>query len=143
MQTARGQYRNFKTLEPLINKASMSSNNIPPAQVLNRALATKNTQGVMGGLAQLGQQMGKEYPNSGTAPRLFWQRLLTEPTALLEPGMWAGATGIPYLTAKAMTSGPGERYLSKGLLSITPERERLLKAGFGVPAGLLGLLATQ
>lgn len=143
MQTARGQYRNFKTLEPLINKASMSSNNIPPAQVLNRALATGNTQGQMGGLAQLGQQMGKEYPNSGTAPRLFWQRLLTEPTALLEPGMWAGATGIPYLTAKAMTSGPGERYLSKGLLSITPERERLLKAGLGVPAGLLGLLATQ
>lgn len=135
MQTARGQYRNFKTLEPLIEKASMSSNNIPPAQVLNRALATGNTQGEMGGLAQLGQIMGKEYPNSGTVPRLFWQDLMTNPLHILNPSYAIGATGVPYLAAKTLTSAPAESYLTHGLLRISPERERALMA----LGGLLGI----
>jgi hypothetical protein len=135
MTQARGQYRNFKTLEPLISKAGMTSNNIPPMQVLSRALATKNTQGEMSGLAQLGQTIGREYPNSGTAPRLFWQNLLTSPNSILSPNYLLGASSIPLLTAKTLTSGPVEKYLTKGMLGVTPEVERrLIRLG-----GLLGL----
>jgi hypothetical protein len=135
MTQARGQYRNFKTLEPLISKAGMTSNNIPPMQVLSRALATKNTQGEMSGLAQLGQTIGREYPNSGTAPRLFWQNLLTSPNSILSPNYLLGASSIPLLTAKTLTSGPVVKYLTHGMLGVTPEVERrLIRLG-----GLLGL----
>jgi hypothetical protein len=139
MQAARGQYRNFKTLEPLIEKASMSSSNIPAAQVLNRALVTGNTQGEMGGLAQLGQVMGKEYPNSGTVPRLFWQDLMLNPTRIINPAYLVGATGVPYTAAKVMTSGPMEKYLTNGLLSVSPSTEYLLKRLGSGGGGLLGL----
>jgi hypothetical protein len=134
MTQARGQYRNFKTLEPLIAEAGMTSNNIPPMKVMNRALATKNTQGEMSGLAQLGRTIGREYPNSGTAPRLFWQNILTSPQSITSPQYLVGATGIPLLTAKTLTSAPVEKYLTHGLLGVTPEMEkRLIKLG-----GLLG-----
>lgn len=134
MVQARGQYRNFKTLEPLIAEAGMTSNNIPPMRVMSRALATKNTQGEMSGLAQLGRTIGREYPNSGTAPRLFWQNLLTSPNSITSPSYLIGATGIPLLAAKTLTSSPVEKYLTHGLLGITPEMEkRLIRLG-----GLLG-----
>jgi hypothetical protein len=131
MTAARGQYRNFKTLEPLIEKAAMTSSNIPPAQVMSRALATGNTQGPMQSLAQLGQTMGREYPNSGTAPRMLWQSIFENPLRALNPLASIGGP-TAWLTARAMNSRPGNAYLTNSLM--TPEIERLLMRG----GGLLG-----
>lgn len=130
MATAREQYRNFKTLEPLIEKASMSSSNIPPAQVMSRALATKNSTPEMQNLAQLGQAIGNDYPNSGTAPRMLWQTILSNPLHLLNPLLSVGGP-MAYAAAKAIHGAPGRGYLTNKL---SPEMERLLMTS----GGLLG-----
>lgn len=131
MKAARGEWRNYKTLAPLLDKAGMTTNNIPAAQVATRALASKNTQGAVGDLAQLGQVIGKEYMNSGTAPRLFWQSVLENPLRILNPISSVGAP-FAWTTAQTITRGPGIRYLTNNLM--TPELEsRLMRSG-----GLLG-----
>lgn len=130
MTAARGQYRNFKTLEPLLEKAAMSSSNVPPAQVESRALATGNTQGAMQSLAQLGQTIGRDYPNSGTAPRILWQSIFENPLRALNPLLSIGGP-TSYGVARFINSPAGRAYLTNSL--ITPARERAL-------TGLSGLL---
>ncbi len=109
----------------------MSSSNIPPAQVMSRALATENTQGGMQNLAQLGQAIGNEYPNSGSAPRLLWQEIFKNPLHLLNPAVSVAAP-IAWATAQLIHSPAGRAYLTNGVM--TPEVERLLMRG----GGLLG-----
>ncbi len=130
MDAARGQYRNFKTLEPLLQKAAMGASNIPPAQVASRALATKNFTPEMQNLAQLGQTL-KDYPNSGTTPRLFWQTILSNPAQLLNPFLMVGAPAA-YGVAKAIHNPLSRKYLTNE--AMTPELEALLIRG----GGLLG-----
>lgn len=132
----REQYRNFKTLKPLLEKAAMTSSNIPPMQVMSRALATDNTRGPMQNLAQLGQAIGGDYPNSGTAPRMFWQSILENPLRALNPMMSVGAPAA-WTTAHAIHSPPGRAWLTNKLVS--PEIESLL-TGYG---GLLGAGGTR
>lgn len=131
MNAARSQYRNFKTLEPLLEKAAMTSSNISPKGVASRALATGNTQGPMQSLAQLGQTVGGEYMNSGTAPRLLWQEIIQNPLRLLNPMLSIGGP-TAWTMAHGINSPLGSKYLTNQL--VTPEIERILMRG----GGLLG-----
>lgn len=127
MQAARGQYRNFKTLEPLLQKAGMSNEDISPAQVMTRAIASGNTSPAMMNLATLGQAIGKDYANSGTAPRLFWQDIFRNPLQLANPFPMTA-----YAIAKAMHNPVGSAYLTNELVG--PELLQALTRG----GGLLG-----
>ncbi len=129
MAAARAQYQNFKTLDPLLNKAEMSTGNISPPNVMNRVVVKGNQQPDMRDLATLGQSMG-EYANSGTPARQMWQHPIS--TAL---------SVIPARIAAQIVNSPlGKKYLTQGLLDMTPELEqRLMQAGAG--GGLLGLNA--
>jgi hypothetical protein len=148
MNTARGQYRVAKTLEPL----SSVTGNVSPARL---ATAAKN---LPGDLAQLGQTM-KGLPDSGTAQREFYQRLMTaSPGALVGAGVgigsgdpteglkWGAATMAsqfagPWLASQLLTRAPTRAYLTNGLLS--PAAERALKRLGVSGGGLLGLEATR
>jgi hypothetical protein len=148
MNTARGQYRVAKTLEPLANVTG----DVSPARL---ATAAKN---LPGDLAQLGQTM-KGLPDSGTAQREFYQRLMTaSPGALVGAGVgigsgdpteglkWGAATMAsqfagPWLASQLLTRAPTRAYLTNGLLS--PAAERALKRLGVSGGGLLGLEATR
>lgn len=77
LSRANSQWRNIKTIEPLVAQASAQDGLISPNALLNRvaanqagkaALAT-GTRGDLGTLAQIGKRFISEPPNSGTATR--------------------------------------------------------------------------
>lgn len=99
------------------------------------------------------------FPNSGTGPRTFYQGLFTNPLALYgltagggaalgssggSEGAAAGALAglaLPRAAQSAMFSRAGQRYLTEGLVRLTPaERAALTRAG-GLAA--LGLSAGE
>jgi hypothetical protein len=143
--TARAQYSTGKKLGGL---ASVGGD-VSPARL---ATAAKNLPGAGGDLAELGFRM-KGLPDSGTAQRLFYQNLLgggglgaTAGLVSGDPrdaakGALAGAVSgvaLPYAASKALTSPAFQRYLSQGLLNMTPELERELMLSGQLGGGLLG-----
>jgi len=86
--TARGQYRNLKTVEPLVAKAVDGS--LTPAQLMGRVTADKagksamatGRAGELGELARIGQAM-KPPPTSGTAENMLVG-------GMLNPMNWPG-----------------------------------------------------
>lgn len=143
--TARAQYRVQKTLGGLANVTG----NVSPARL---ATAAKNLPGQGGDLAQLGQAM-KALPDSATAQRLFYQGLLSggigagaglatgDPTEAYKYA--GGAVAAPYLASKLLTSNVGSKYLTQGLLKMTPELEKRLMRVGGWTGGLLGQRLAQ
>lgn len=93
MADARGQYRNFKTLEPLIAKAESQGERVAPLNVANRAAQQGNLGGDVADLGRIGRIIGKEGPNSGTAQNQFARDLLTLRIAGASGGAGAGALG--------------------------------------------------
>lgn len=82
---ARAQWRDMRTIEPLVAKDSVEGN-ISPAQLLGRVTANRagksamatGTRGDLGDLAAIGQRFVKQtVPDSGTARRNLALRLLT------------------------------------------------------------------
>lgn len=77
LQKANSQWRNIKTIEPLVAQASAQDGMISPNALLNRVAATQagkaslatGTRGDLGTLAQIGKRFISEPPNSGTATR--------------------------------------------------------------------------
>jgi hypothetical protein len=77
LQRANGQWRNIKTIEPLVAQASAQDGLISPNALLNRVAANQagkaslatGTRGDLGTLAQIGKRFIGEPPNSGTATR--------------------------------------------------------------------------
>ena len=153
---ARKQWQALKAVEQAAapTSADAVAGNISPAK-LSQAVMRGNKQGMVYGtgdqtlpdLARIGQAFIKDQiPNSGTAQRQMYQNLLTgggagaglaglfmgAPPAALAA---LGATAMtPALVQKLMTSPAGQRYLSQGLLSGSPE---LIKQA----GGLLGRAA--
>lgn len=140
MQTARAQYRAAKTIEPM----AQESGNVSPARLANSA---KGMPGDLGDLAKLGSNM-KSLPDSGTAQRLFYQSLLSggiglgagkasgDPTDAYKYA--AGSFALPYVASKFLASDAGRKYLTKGLLSLSPEMEKKLMQASALGGGLLG-----
>ena len=51
--------------------------------------------------------------------------------------------GTPLAGGKALFSDAGRKYLTSGLMNVSPELERLLIGSGAVPGGLLGLQASR
>lgn len=91
MQSTRGEYRNFKTLDPLIRQAEAQGTDISPLRVAGRVASEQNLSGEVADLGRIGQRIGREGPNSGTAQNQFWQRVLTGAAPFGAAGTGAGA----------------------------------------------------
>jgi hypothetical protein len=149
MKTARGQWQAAKTLEPMAQESGVLS----PARVANGA---KGMPGQLGDLAKLGSKM-KGLPDSGTAQRLFYQQLLSggggaayglytgDPMEGMKAGlaMSGGQLAGPWLASQMLTREPTKKYLTKGLLNVTPEIEEVLKRLGIAGGGLLGYKASR
>ena len=101
LQTARGQYKAMKTIEPLVEKST--TGDVSPAALMQAVRGSYNGMaygggGSLGDLARIGQQFLKEPPSSGTAERTGAKNLLTNLGA-----MGAAALGVdkvaPYAAA--------------------------------------------
>jgi hypothetical protein len=119
-QTARGQYRDLKTIEPLV--AASQDGTIPPAQLLGRVAADRTgkaamasgRRGGLGELARIGQRM-KEPPSSGTAERGAVSGILGG-AAYIDP-VTGGATA---LGLNLLSRGLDSQALAKLLLRQNP-----------------------
>lgn len=92
-------------------------------------------KGEVADVARLGSVL-RPPPNSGTAPRAIYSGL-TGGAMFAEPMTAATMLAGP-ASVQALTTSPAMRaYMTKGLLNMTPEREKLLML-MGGKAGLLG-----
>ena len=128
-QQARRQYANLMTVAPLAARDETGD-------VSGRALLSavnrsgKSTAftggGELGELGRVGRAfVAEQTPNSGTAQRTFFQRFLTDP---LSATWQQGVGGISRPVQTAMNSGAGQRYLSQGLVQLTPQQQALINA---------------
>lgn len=139
---ARRQWGNLKTIEKAVSGTTdvAAQGLVTPAK-LTQAMQSKSKTAYVRGrgdfadLARAGNQVMKEFPDSGTASRA---------AALIKAAsLGAGATGAlsiptalassvaPWLVGRAITSGPGQRYLANQMLGSAaqiPLRQRLLGA---------------
>lgn len=129
LRTARSQYKNLKTIEPLVAK---SENGVISPALLRGEVMRKNPDFASGGggdlaeLAKIGRSfIADQVPNSGTAQRQLAQSLLTgggvgglaymtssDPTTALKWGV--GSVMLPKVAQTALRSAPVQRYLSTG-----------------------------
>jgi hypothetical protein len=129
MESTRGEYRNFKTLEPLIAKAEARGDDISPMNVAQRVASAKNLGGELADLGRIGRVIGKEGPNSGTAQNLWAQRLVTGslPAAGAGAGYYVGGTPEAAMAGGAsalagsllLPKAASGVYLSKALRGMT------------------------
>lgn len=137
----RAQYAAMKTLE---KKGAIKGGNVDPAIVRNvlqsgdrSAFARGAIPGEMADIAAIGNAF-RPLPDSGTAGNTVAQLLLSGGAGLLGPQALATTVAAPWLGGKALFSDAGRRYLTRGLMDVSPELERrLMQSG----AGLLGLPA--
>lgn len=129
LKTVRGQYRNMKTIEPLVAKAENGT--ISPS-LLRGAVMQHTPDYATGGGSDLGElaRIGRlfvsdQVPNSGTAQRAMAQTLLTggiggatwattgDPNMAMKAGMGtlAGTVLLPKAAQMALNSRPVQRYL--------------------------------
>lgn len=93
---------------------------------------------ITGDLADIARVSGvmRQPPQSGTVPRAFYTGAgMTG--AVLEPTTTAAAFGLPALLQGVTASPAMRRYMTKGLVNLTPEEIAALTRGGGY-AGLLG-----
>lgn len=108
LQMAKDQYRNLKTVQDIVPKAT--DGNISPALLLGRVMANDKSVAYTGGgklgtLARGGQQFLKDIPGSQTPERqLFYGAMGSAGAAYLAPevivpalSVWAGSKGIKSL----------------------------------------------
>jgi hypothetical protein len=138
---ARKQWASLRTLE---TGKVVEGGNVMPGR-LDSALNTRYKQaykegklsGELADIAKLGQ-VYKPLPQSGTTPRAMYSGLAGG-AAFVDPMTAATMLGAPVAAQKFLQSDAGRKYLTKGLLEVSPETEKwLMRAG----GGLLGLPAT-
>lgn len=109
LQTAKSQYRNLKTIQPIAAKADVGD--ISPA--LLRGAVNTNTGnalafgggGDLGDLARIGQRFLKEPPSSGTSERLSALGMLSRLGGLAGGALGAREIGLfPEMTPEAMAA---------------------------------------
>jgi hypothetical protein len=153
---ARQQWRDMKTIEPLVAKEGATSGNISPGALMARVTSNnagkitmaQGRRGDLGDLASIGQRFLKEtVPDSGTAQRLAIINSLKTGGALLTG---AGGVVAPMTTA-AMLAGVGgisratqaalqNPRLVNALLGNPATRGQLLQAlGTSATPGVVGL----
>lgn len=146
LQKARAQYAAMKTLE---KRGAIKGGNVDPAIIRNAlqsgdrsAFARGNIPGELADIARIGNAF-RPLPDSGTAGNLVSQVLLSGGAGLAGPGALATSLLAPLAGGKALFSDAGRKYLTSGLMNVSPELERLLIGSGAVPGGLLGLQASR
>jgi flagellar motility protein MotE (MotC chaperone) len=146
---ARKQYQALKVVADASKPVTADAvqGNVSPAKLA--AALTKHdptyqygskAQPQLDDLARIGQLFVKEQiPNSGTADRTFWQRFLENP---LNATWQQGFGGISSPVQSAMNTPAGQRYLTKGLLPMTPQQKLALaltgrSAGTAIPLSVI------
>lgn len=108
---ARAQYRDLKTIEPLMADAAANGGNISPAKLMGRVTANKSgkasvaqgTRGQLADLAAVGQRFLKEtIPDSGTARRTAVNDVLK---GVARGAAGTAVTGAAYLNPVATGLG--------------------------------------
>lgn len=144
-RTLRKKYANLQMVADAAKNSPTGE--VSPARLLQRINSQSKSAkftggGELGDLARAGKEILTPLPDSGTAQRAHWMRLLGEGglglgalsgvmTPVTAASLAAGAT-VPLGVQKAMWGGPGSNYLAKGLIDIAPEVEQLLlRAGQG------------
>jgi hypothetical protein len=144
MSTARQQYQALKTIAPLAAKnPDISAAGLKQALITNigpEAYA-RGAGGPLRDVADLGQIIKSRTPDSGTPIRSFWQEMMTKPLheSLMTPINIAAGSGLPWITAHALTQpgSPLRAYLGNSWM--TPELEKLLMRS----GGLLGAAGSR
>ena len=152
LQTARGQYRNMKIIEPLIAKSEDGT--ISP-KLLRQLVMNANKDFAKGGggdlaeLAKIGHKLvADQVPTSGSSERILAQNLLTAGAvgggtfALTDDpqkaiGYGIGALALPKAVQAAIGSRAGQKYLTQGARQLSPLEQALLDRA--ARAGFLGL----
>lgn len=129
-QQARRQYANLMTVAPLAARSEtgdVSGRTLLAAALRQRKSAAFNGGGDLGELGRIGRAfVAEQTPNSGTAQRSFYQRMLTENP--LTAAWQQGVGGISYPMQTMLNSPAGQRYLSQGAVNITPRQQELINA---------------
>lgn len=141
-EIARKQWANLRTLET--GQVVKDGRVMPSA--LNQALSTRykaaHKEGKLTGelpdIAALAGAM-RAPPQSGSVPRMVYSGMAGG-AMLANPVGAAGMLAGPALLQSAMQSKLGKKYLTQGLLNVTPEMEEMLIRGGGGlgAAGLIG-----
>lgn len=150
---ARQQWQNLKVLEKAAapNSADAVAGNVSPAK-LAQALMSVDKNGMiygtrgdnMGDLARIGQAFVKEQiPNSGTAERSLWTKILTGNP--IESVWQTGIGGVSAPVQALINSKAGQSYLANGLLPMNARTQMLadilrqgaVGAGAALPSALL------
>lgn len=147
--TARQQYRDLKTIEPLIAKEGQTSGNISPAALMGRVTANNagrssmaaGRRGDLGDLAAIGQRFVKDtVPDSGTARRIAIQDALKNIGLL---GAGAGATYAGTGAAAASLGGlVGTSRFTQNLLQDPAIVNKLIGLGYPRDAAIRALQGT-
>lgn len=130
--TARAQWSNLKVLEKAAapTSADAVAGNVSAAK-LAHALKSADPKGFvygsrsgdLGDLSRIGQAFIKDQiPDSGTAQRALYQKMLTSPLEAL--GAAIGGAGFP--VQKLLNSEAGKKYLTQGLLPNSGNKSKLL-----------------
>ncbi len=137
LQSARLQYKNMKTVEPLVQKAD-ANYQISPALLQGRVINSFDNSaytgaGQLGDLAKIGQQFVKETPNSGTPERNWVLGLLAAPAKIA-----GGIAGIG--AGRLASSALNNPAVVRGLLAAEPPPMPLtgLLSSGAVPGEVLG-----
>lgn len=151
MAKANQQYRDLKTLEPLVAEAAQNGGHISPAKLQAAVLASKagkaamatGTRGDLGDLAMVGQRFLKErVQDSGTARRTLAFNTLKYPGAVVASALGTGAAFNP-ATGAATAAGS---ILSARAIQKLLRDPRVLEAvmsGKRIPAPLPGTAAAS
>lgn len=144
LKAARRQWANLETLE---RGMVVENGNVSPArmasalrQQYDKAYRRGKLTGELADIAKLGAAY-KPLPQSGTAPRAIYSAIASG-QLLHNPAGTAGMFAAPPLAQGLLQSSAGKRYLTSGLLDVSPEFERaLMLLGAGGASG--GLLSAQ
>lgn len=138
---ARRQYANLMTVAPLAAKNEMGD--VSGRTLLSAALrGNKSAQftggGDLGELGRIGRAfVAEQTPNSGTAQRTFYQRMLENPLS----AVWSqGVGGVSLPVQSMINSKLGNAYLTNGIAPITENQRALIKAlsrGTGAASALV------
>jgi hypothetical protein len=141
---ARKQYANLMTVAPLAARdeiGDVSGKSLLAAALRGNKSAAFTGGGDLGELGRIGRAfIAEQTPNSGTAQRLFFQRFLENPLAA-SYGQAVGGISLP--VQKLMNSRAGQKYLSEGLVSMSPRQKAALTAALRSAGTALPLAEAQ
>jgi len=127
---ARRQYANLMDVAPIAAKDV--EGNVSAKLLWNK---TNQKRGALKDVAEVGKAFVNDIPDSGTAQRTFYQRMIENPlTALWQQGV--GGMSLPLQSA--LNSQAGQKYFTQGLLGVNPAVAQVGKSAvIATPIGLL------